>query len=86
MIDLLPLQKQSGFCGRCFTCGNQIPPDRLLRGADTCKPECQSTKRRAQRRFQRLVQLHRLLASPAARKLARTEERSARNVSEGILQ
>lgn len=73
MIDLLSLQYQSGFYGKCFTCGDLISPERLLRGADTCKPECQSIKRKTQRRFQKLVQLHKLLASPTARKLVRTQ-------------
>lgn len=60
MVDLLKLQMESGFYGKCFSCGELIPPDRLAKGADTCKPECQTTKRKAQRRFQKLLQLNRL--------------------------
>lgn len=86
MVDLLKLQMESGFYGKCFWCGDLIPPDRLLRGGDTCKPECQSFKRKTQRRFQKLVQLHRLIASPTARKLVRAQGRSAPSVSQEVTQ
>lgn len=83
-INLLKLQQESGFYGRCFVCGELISPERLVRGGDTCKPECQTFKRKSQRRFQRLVQLARLTASPMVRKLVRERERSALEVSESV--
>lgn len=81
-IDLFKLQQESGFYGRCFVCGELISPERLVRGGDTCKLECQTSKRKAQRRFQRLIQLARLTASPMVMKLVREQERSAREVSQ----
>ena len=70
MINLLALQMQANFYGKCFTCGELIPPDRLTKGADTCKSECQSAKRKAQRKFQHLLAVERLLARPKVRRIA----------------
>lgn len=78
------LQVESGFYGHCFTCGADIPVERLAKGADTCKPECQTAKRKTQRRFQKLIQLHRLLASPTARRLVKTQERTALATQETV--
>ena len=69
-IDLLKLQFEANFYGKCFTCGELVPPDRLAKGADTCKPEHQNEKRRAQRRFQHLLAVERLLSRRKVRRIA----------------
>jgi predicted nucleic acid-binding Zn ribbon protein len=92
MVDLLKLQMESGFYGHCFTCGELVPPDRLAKGGDTCKPECQSIKRKAQRKFQRLIAVDRLLRRrkfrhmAAVRESLETAERTARKVSQEATQ
>jgi RNA polymerase-binding transcription factor DksA len=92
MINLLELQFQAGFYGKCFTCGELIPPHRLAKGADTCKPDCQNTKRKAQRKFQHLIAVERLLARRKVRHMAADREsqetaaRSARKVSHEVTQ
>ena len=55
------------------TTGNE----RAAHGADTCSTDCQREKRKASRRFQKLFNVERLLASPAIRRRLQERERTA---------
>jgi len=83
-LDLLRIQQESGFYGKCFICGELIHPERLKRGADTCSPEHQSEKRKAQRRFAKLLQRERLVASPGTLRKLLGQGRSAPEVSDVV--
>lgn len=83
-LNLLKLQQESGFYGHCFTCGALIGPERLKRGADTCSQEHQTEKRKAQRRFSKLLNRERLVASPSTLKRLLEAGRSAPEVSESV--
>jgi hypothetical protein len=61
----------------CCWCTEPVPVERAARGADTCSTDCQRKKRKASRRFQKLLNVERLLASPAMRKRIREQERTA---------
>lgn len=79
-IDLLRIQQQTGFYGKCFICGELIHPERLVRGANTCSPEHQSEKRKSQKKFLKELALQRVLSQPKARRLA-IEKQAAVNAS-----
>lgn len=78
-IDLLKIQEETGFYGFCFNCGAPIQPERLIRGADTCNPECQKSKRKYQRRFQKAIQVAKLERLPAVKRLLKQARRTAPN-------
>lgn len=78
MNDLLfRLARQVEFRLYCCWCKGLVPVERMTRGADTCSSDCQRIKRKTSRRFQRLLNVERLLASPGMRKRFREAERTA---------
>jgi hypothetical protein len=74
---LLRLAAKTEFRLWCCWCVQSVPIERAARGADTCSTGCQRNKRKASRRFQKLLNLERLLASPQMRRRIREAERTA---------
>lgn len=81
-VDLFKIQQEAGYYLKCVICSELIHPERLKRGADTCTPDHQREKRKAQRRFLKLLTNARLMSSPSTLRRLLSEGRSAPQASE----